>query len=186
MPRPRSSAPGMVLRSTLPLEVLDSLAGRLVSFCKEMHHPVEPALAEEFIELGPQLLQSARQSCSWYVLRSADGHALLIDLGYSSSAHSRPSALGYRTRFLPTHVEYAQKGLRNPHDRRGDHHPLSRRPRDWGAVSPAPLAGTGLVPGANRADFARAQALQHAMPVSNADCGRPYARGPRAVYVAGH
>jgi glyoxylase-like metal-dependent hydrolase (beta-lactamase superfamily II) len=92
-----------------PVEVLGSLAGRLASFCTEMHHPIEPAPAEEFIELAPQLLQSARQSCSWYVLRSADGHALLIDLGYSSSAHSRPSALGYRTRFLPTHVDTLKK-----------------------------------------------------------------------------
>ena len=102
---PEILCPGHGAPVNSPLEVLDSLAGRLVSFCKEMYHPVEPALAEEFIELGPQLLQSARQSCSWYVLRSADGHALLIDLGYSSSAHSRPSSLGYRTRFLPTHVD---------------------------------------------------------------------------------
>ena len=102
---PEILCPGHGAPIDAPAEVFDSLAGRLAAFCTEMHHPAEPALAEEFIELAPQLLQSARQSCSWYVLRSDDGHALLIDLGYSSSAHSRPSALGYRTRFLPTHLE---------------------------------------------------------------------------------
>ena len=88
-----------------PDRVLESLARRLEAFCEEMHHSIDPAPTEEFIELEPQLLQSARQICSWYVLRSGDGHALLIDLGYSSSAHASPSALGYRTRFLPTHIE---------------------------------------------------------------------------------
>ena len=88
-----------------PVETLQSLAERLSSFCTEMYHPIELSPAEEFIELAPRLLQSARQSCSWYVLRSNDGHALLIDLGYSSAAHARLSTLGYRTRFLPTHLD---------------------------------------------------------------------------------
>ena len=88
-----------------PTETLESLAERLSSFCTEIDHPIEPAPAEEFFELAPQLLQSARQSCSWYVLRSNDGHALLIDLGYSSAAHARTHTLGYRTRFLPTHID---------------------------------------------------------------------------------
>ena len=92
-----------------PSEALESLAERLSSFCREIDHPIEPPPATEFFELAPRLLQSARQSCSWYVLRSDDGHALLIDLGYSNSALDRQSSLGYRTRFLPTHVDALKK-----------------------------------------------------------------------------
>ena len=88
-----------------PAESLESLVNRLSSFCEEMHHPLATPPAEDFFEVTPGLLQSARQSCSWYVLRADDGHALLIDLGYSSSAHASPTKWGYRSRFLPTDLE---------------------------------------------------------------------------------
>ena len=97
--------PGHGMPIDSPSETLSSLGERLSAFCRELDHPIEPAPAEEFFELAPRLLQSARQSCSWYVLRSNDGHALLIDLGYASAAHARPCTLGYRTRFLPTHID---------------------------------------------------------------------------------
>ena len=88
-----------------PSTVIESYGTRLETLCREMYHIPETRPHGEFIEVSPHLLESAGSCCTWYVLRSDDGHALLIDLGYQTSAHAVPHAFGYLVRFLPLQLE---------------------------------------------------------------------------------
>jgi len=102
--QPTTLCPGHGPLITEPEEAANSLLERLELFRRELYHSADLSLDRNFLEVSPHLLQSTSSSCSWHVVRSDDGHALLIDLGYQTDSHGLQSSLGYNTRFFPTRL----------------------------------------------------------------------------------
>ncbi|MDP6451416.1 MAG: MBL fold metallo-hydrolase, partial [Lentisphaeria bacterium] len=103
--RPAVLYPGHGPTIERPAESCETLTVRLKAFCQEMYQDIGFQSEPHFLRIGEHLLQSAESGCSWHVVLSDDGHALLIDVGYSPTVLASACRFGYHTRFLPHTVD---------------------------------------------------------------------------------
>lgn len=98
-----------------PTASVATLRKKIDALSREMYYSAKLDLDTRFHRTSPHLLQSATNNCTWYVLHSDDGHALLIDVGYPMDGSARFMRFGYLERFFPDQLEALERdhGIRH-------------------------------------------------------------------------